>query len=430
MTINIKTKAILFILLGIAGGVLSLDQTLAMISVCMMIASITGLGYLVLSGLKHLEKMATCLIAASKGDINSRILHINRYNEYGKVSIYLNHLLDVLEAFLKESEASMEAALKRHYYRKIIPTGMMGIFAKAASEVSRVMENMKERDASFEERLSGLADKFDANIGSFLSQLNESSHMLERLSGDITSLAASNSNSVGQLVTAAEMSADGVSTVASTTEELSSSVREINMQLNRARAVSVDAVSKAQEASTAIERLQVGAQKIGDIVQFIDSIAQQTNLLALNATIEAARAGEVGKGFAVVASEVKGLAGKTSTATSEIGDYISNLTTSVQTTVRVIREITDIIGTIDESSGSISAAMEEQAAALSEILSTMQMASNGATQTREAAGNIAEATDKTQKMADMLSDASTKLTNSSKEVSGELEAFLANLKAN
>ncbi|MFN5041955.1 MAG: methyl-accepting chemotaxis protein, partial [Bradyrhizobium sp.] len=48
---------------------------------------------------------------------------------------------------------------------------------------------------------------------------------------------------------------------------------------------------------TLLEALSTGAEKIGEVVKLIHSIAAQTNLLALNATIEAARAGESGRGF-------------------------------------------------------------------------------------------------------------------------------------
>ena len=67
-----------------------------------------------------------------------------------------------------------------------------------------------------------------------------------------------------------------------------------------------------------VEGLSQTAQRIGEVVQLIQTIASQTNLLALNATIEAARAGDAGKGFAVVASEVKSLANQTAKATEEI----------------------------------------------------------------------------------------------------------------
>ncbi|MFC7610296.1 methyl-accepting chemotaxis protein [Teichococcus aestuarii] len=75
--------------------------------------------------------------------------------------------------------------------------------------------------------------------------------------------------------------------------------------VERSTTVSARAAEDAQRTDATVRALSAAAQRIGDVVGLISSIAGQTNLLALNATIEAARAGEAGKGFAVVASEVK-----------------------------------------------------------------------------------------------------------------------------
>jgi methyl-accepting chemotaxis protein len=372
---------------------------------------------------------AKCLDGAAKGDINQRMLHIKGNNELDKLKRNINKLLDVTEAFLKEADASMAAAARKAYYRNIIITGMPGLFGSVAKRVGDTMATMKANDESFEKSLKGMTDKFDKNITAFIGELSQSSSVLGGIAQDLTNLSSTSLQQSSELSNASSVSTSSVNVVVSTTEELSSSIQEINFQINKASRVSREAVLKSQDANSAIVAFQEGAQKIGDIIGFIGDIAAQTNLLALNATIEAARAGDAGKGFAVVASEVKELANKTSEATTQISAQVSELLLSIDSTVQVIKEIGGIIAGIDESSGSISSAMEEQGAAVAEILRNMQNAAESAQQTSSATGAVADTARLTDTMAHTLNDASQNLSKKSQVIAGELDVFLSNLKS-
>ncbi|MEI9803932.1 MAG: methyl-accepting chemotaxis protein [Pseudolabrys sp.] len=130
-------------------------------------------------------------------------------------------------------------------------------------------------------------------------------------------------------------------------DELSNSIAEIGHRVSQTAEVVRVAVGEAQTTNKDIDTLAKAAQKIGDVIKLIRSIAGQTNLLALNATIEAARAGEAGRGFAVVASEVKSLAVQTAKATEDIASQILEVQNSTDKAVEAIGRIANRMQEID-----------------------------------------------------------------------------------
>ena len=170
-----------------------------------------------------------------------------------------------------------------------------------------------------------------------------------------------------EVSSAAAQALANAQTVASATEELSASIREITGQLDTSVNLTSEAVSAAANARRTIEALAAAVEHIGNVAHLINDIASQTNLLALNATIEAARAGDAGKGFAVVAGEVKNLANQTTRATGDIESQLSTIRRVTAEAVDAVGLINVSIGRVEEVSTAVAAAVEEQDAATNEI---------------------------------------------------------------
>ena len=278
-------------------------------------------------------------------------------------------------------------------------------------------------------RQTMLADDFEKNVKSVVDQVASSAAQMKTSSAAMGVSADETMRQSSVVATASEQASSNVQTVAAAAEELTASIHEISRQVSESAAIARNAVEEATHTSQQVDKLSSSAERIGEVVKLISSIASQTNLLALNATIEAARAGDAGKGFAVVASEVKNLASQTARATDEIGSQISEIQTATGETVGAIRTIRETIERIDTIAAAIAAAVEEQGASTAEIARNVQQAAQGTQNVSNTIGSVTQAAQDAGVSARQMSGASAALSAESARLRQEVDRFLESVRA-
>ena len=228
--------------------------------------------------------------------------------------------------------------------------------------------------------------------GQLLNTLNRMQDELTRvigtsksISGSVAAGARQISESSATLRKRTDDQASSLERTASSTEEISSTIKRNAEFANEARTLAESASVEAEHggkvvsrAITAMSEINVASKKIASITGVIDEIAFQTNLLALNAAVEAARAGEQGRGFAVVASEVRSLAGRSAEAAKEIKQLIEDSVGKVESGAEYVDEsgnalekIVKSVKKVNEIISDIATASQEQSIGVDTINQSM-----------------------------------------------------------
>jgi methyl-accepting chemotaxis protein len=299
----------------------------------------------------------------------------------------------------------------------------------SARLVTAEQEKERANKEAHAAKLAELARDFEHQVSGMVRQFSTASTQLESTAQSMTATAHQTNNQASGVAAAAEEVSAGVQTVAAASEQLTASIQEIGRRVSESSRMTAKAVDDARRTDAIVHALADGAQKIGDVVGLITTIAGQTNLLALNATIEAARAGDAGKGFAVVASEVKGLASQTAKATEEIANQITHIQSATREAVAAIQSIATAIEGVSGIATGISAAVDEQAASTAEIARNVQQT---AASTQDVTTNIAgvsTAAESTGAAATQVLGSARNLSQHAEQLTGEVNRFLAAVRA-
>lgn len=278
-------------------------------------------------------------------------------------------------------------------------------------------------------RLDALTKAFESKIVELVGHVSSAATELQATAESMTGIAGETTRQTTAVAAAAEEASVNVQTVAGAAEELTCSIAEISRQMAQSAELTGMAVEESKHTDGIVRDLAESAQKIGEVVGMISSIAGQNNLLALNATIEAARAGEAGKGFAVVASEVKSLATQTAKATEQISQQIAGIQATTKDAVTSIQGIGARINEISEIAATIAAAVEEQGSATNEIVRSVQQAAAGAAEVTCNIAGVSDGANNTAAAATQVLGSAGDLSRQAEQLDSEVDQFIAGVRA-
>lgn len=241
------------------------------------------------------------------GDLEGRLPALPGPPEVASARAGLNRVADLVDAYVRESQATLAAAGEGRFHRRFLRRGMPGAFRSGAARIDAAraaLENAATRGAREQTERTELAERL-VLVAAGVAEAAQA----------LTVSAASLATSAG----AAASAADG--------------------------------------SRSTVRSLEATSTQIQDAVGLVKTIAGRTRLLALNAAIEAARAGDSGRGFAVVAAEVRTLADESAARSDGIAAQVTAARAAAADAGHAIEQIGALVAGMNDQVSAVSASV-------------------------------------------------------------------------
>ena len=268
----------------------------------------------------------------------------------------------------------------------------------------RITKNYTGKFGAMKNNINHLGD----SLSDLVIQLQKAIHTIAASSSEISSTAeilatgiqeqniqtnevATAMEQMAHTITKNAHSAAQTAVIAKTSEtKANDGSKIVTLTINKMK----DIAEVVKDSAANIAKLGDSNNKIGEIINVINNIADQTNLLSLNAAIEAARAGESGKGFAVVADSVGKLAIGTAGATKQIADMIREIQSNTEKAVQAMEKGTmEVQGGI-ELADNAGTSLQHILGGIDELLNMVNQIANASEQQSLASEDISRSISK------------------------------------
>jgi methyl-accepting chemotaxis protein PixJ len=210
-------------------------------------------------------------------------------------------------------------------------------------------------------------------------------------------------------------------------EKLSDSDRSIDAVMSKVGELQNTVATTAKR----VKHLGVVSQKIAKAMSSINEIAIKTNFLAINATLEASRSSDVNSGFMLITEEVGELAARSVMATKEVDSLLRSIQSETNAVMTAVESGSNQLSESNTLAIAAKDSLQEIAQISQQIdglMATISEATTSQAQTSEGVANLMNDISHMARRTLASSSEASKLIQSTRGYSGELQESLTRFK--